>query len=275
MLRGFIAGLHGLQTVEFQASNALAVRCKDVGGVAMKTQLFCHVRLVTLAVAPLLLGSAYAATRADVLQENALLLAARAAHDSDILRNVLSIEQKALKADDASAVRRGDRLILHLGSGATKAYVDRPECGSKDPVQESKCQKYRLIAHARSRGLFVLVKAYYEGAAYLLVNDASGEEAKVPSFPIFSPSGQHVLVILDNDAVGEYAIQVWRREGSRFVLDWKRDDGYAKYKLVRWASENTIELQAKIGFEPPKPDVTKRLSLHHTPQGWGVVEAPL
>jgi hypothetical protein len=97
----------------------------------------------------------------------------------------------------------------------------------------------------------------------------------VPSFPIFSPSGQHVLVILENDAVGEYAIQVWRREGSQFVLDWKRDDDYAKYMLVRWASENTIELQVKIGFEPPKLDVTKRLSLHHTPQGWVVVEAPL
>jgi hypothetical protein len=244
----------------------------------MKTRPCCHVRLVALAVALPLLGFACTATRADVLQENALLSAARAAHDRDNLSAVLSLEPNALKADDASAVRQGDRLILHLGSGATTAYVDRPECRSKDPVQESKCYRYGLIAHAPSRGVFALVKAYYEGSKYLLVNDASGIETTVRSFPILSPSGEHALVLLMNDDELGFAVQIWRRDGPKYVLDWQgsphADGSYTSYKLVRWPSENTIELQAKMSFERPKPDVTKRFSLHHTPQGWGVVEVP-
>jgi hypothetical protein len=149
--------------------------------MTMKTQSFGGSGLASLVAAVLLLGSASAPTRADLLQENALLSAARAAHDRDKLEDVLSIEPKALKADDASASRQGDRLILRLSSGTTKAYADRPECRSEDPRQQSKCHRYKLIAHARSRGVFVLVKAYYEGSEYLLVNDATGDEAPCPA----------------------------------------------------------------------------------------------
>lgn len=99
----------------------------------------------------------------------------------------------------------------------------------------------------------------------------------MPSFPIFSPSGEHVLVLWMNDVVGDYAIQVWRREGVRFVMDWRgwpHPNESASYKLVRWPSENTVELQVKIDFGLPKPQVTKRASLNHTAQGWEVVESP-
>ncbi len=95
------------------------------------------------------------------------------------------------------------------------------KCGSKDPDKQAKCKQYKLIAHAPSRGMFVLVEAFYEGADYLLVSDVSGDETIVPSFPIFSPSGEHVLVLSQDDSIGDYAIQVWRRDGVRFVLEWK------------------------------------------------------
>jgi len=243
----------------------------------MKTRPFCGSGLATLAAAILLLGSPCVTTRADVLQENALLSAAKAAHDNDSLLEVLSIEPKALEADDASAGRQGDRLVLRLSSGGTKAYEDRRECRSEDPRQQSRCQKYRLIAHARSRGVFVLIKAYYEGSKYLLVNDATGDEATLPSFPILSASGQHAVVLLMDDGVLGFAIQVWRREGPRFVLDWEGSphvEGiYTWYKLVRWPSENTIQLQAKIDFAPPRPDAIRHFSLQHAAQGWEIIES--
>jgi hypothetical protein len=88
--------------------------------------------LATLAAVVALLGSGSATAFADVRQENALLSAAKAAHDRDSLAEVLQLEPNALKAADAGAVRQGRRLILNLSSGDKKTYVDRPECGSKD-----------------------------------------------------------------------------------------------------------------------------------------------
>jgi hypothetical protein len=238
----------------------------------MKAQPPRFSRWVALAPAIVSLGTPSTAVRADVRQENALLLAGKAAHDQDNLSNVLKLEPNALKAADAGAVRQGRRLILNLSSGANKTYVDRPECGSEDPVKQSKCQQYKLIAHVPSRGMFVLVEATHEGADYLLVSDVSGDEAIVPSFPIFSPSGEHVLVLSQNDAIGEYAIQVWRRDGARFVLDWQgwpRVEGEVKYKLARLPSEDVIELQAQI-----EPSLTKKASLRHTVRGWDFAWAP-
>jgi hypothetical protein len=109
-------------------------------------------------------------------------------------------------------------LILQLSSGVTKTFEDTPECRAAD--QEAKCQKYSLVAHARTRGVFVVAKLYYESAEYLLVDDGSGEEAVLRQFPMFSPTGKHALVLLINDEQLGFAVQIWRREGRRFVLDW-------------------------------------------------------
>jgi hypothetical protein len=241
----------------------------------MKSKPYILSDLANCSVVVALLCSACATALADVRQENALLSAAKAAHDRDSLVEVLKLEPNALKAADAGAVRQGRRLILNLSSGTAKAYVDRQECGSKDPVEQAKCQQYKLIAHATSRGMFVLVRATYEGADYLLVSDVSGDEAIVPSFPIFSPSGEHVLVLSQSDAIGDYAIQVWRRDGARFVLDWKGwphgdvADWEVKYALARWPSENVIELQGQI-----RQSITRKAGLRFTTRGWDFAWAP-
>jgi hypothetical protein len=254
----------------------MALNCQADVESGMKFKPFLLLGLVICAAALLNFGSPKAF--ADVRQENALLSAAKAAHDRDNLAEVLALEPNALKAADAGAVRQGRRLILDLSSGGKKTYVDRPECESKDSVQQAKCQQYRLIAHVPSRGVFVLVKATHEGADYLLVSDVSGDEAVVPSFPMFSPSGQHVLVLTMNDAIGEYAIQVLRREGDRLVLDWKgwpyvdgqvEHSGEVEYKLTRWPSDEVIELQARI-----KQSITKKAILRHTARGWDFAWAP-
>jgi hypothetical protein len=135
-----------------------------------------------------------------------------------------------------------------------------------------------LIAHARTRGVFVVAKLYYESAEYLLVDDGSGDEAVMRQFPIFSPSGKHALVLLMNDEQLGFAVQIWRRDGHRFVLDWSgspyAEGMYTSYKLVRWPSEGKIELHSETSFDPPKSSLLKKFTLRQAARGWKIVEVP-
>jgi hypothetical protein len=210
------------------------------------------------------------------LQENALLAAARRAWDKngDVFAELQALESNALAAAGADVDRQGKKLTLHLKSRATKTYEDRPECESSS--EESKCQKYVLVAHAYSRSMFLVANLYYESAEFALIDDVTGDETIVRAFPVFSPSGNHVLaLVMDPGDVGCW-VQIWRREGHEFVLEWSAspytNGGIAAYKLFRWAREDTVELQAETSFEWPKPNVTTRFDLRRSADGWKVVE---
>jgi hypothetical protein len=208
--------------------------------------------------------------------ENGLLAAAKEAAIRDDLGGIRDLEPKALAAADADAERQGDRLRLHLKSGAIRNYQDRPEC--KSLGEESKCQKYVLVVHASSRGTFVVAKLYYESITCLLIDDVTGDETTLRSFPDFSPSGNRALALLINDEQFGFAVQIWRREGHKFVLEWSAspytDGFYTSYELVRWKSERTLELRAETTFDPPRSIEKKYFDLHDAADGWKVVEHP-
>ena len=240
----------------------------------MKKRYLNRALFAALAIASQMLGSACVAQGSSQPHEDALLAAAQKAAGNSM--DIQALEPKALGAADAHTERQRSRLTLHLKSGTAKIYDDRPEC--KIPDKESKFQMYVLVAHASSRNTFVLAKLYYESVEYLLVDDATGDETTLRSFPIFSPSGDHVLVLLMNDEQVGFAMQIWRRAGDTFVLDWSGSPHakgmYTSYELLSWSSENTIELQAETSFEPPKPSVKKRFELRYSAHNWNVVEIP-
>ena len=232
--------------------------------------------LVALAIAMLFVDAVCVAQRSPPPQENALLTAARRAAEKDDLLGIQTLEPNALSAVDANADRRGNRLILHLKSGTTKVYKNQPEC--ETPSLKSTCQKYALVAHVSRRDIFIVAKLYYESAEYLLVDDDSGSETTLRNFPALSPSGNHVLVLLMNDEQVGFAVQVWRRAAHGFVLEWSgspyTEGMYTSYELVRWTSENIIELREETSFEPPKPSVRKHFELRYAVHKWNVAEAP-
>jgi hypothetical protein len=121
------------------------------------------------------------------------------------------------------------------------------------------------------------VKLYYENLETILLNDSSGEGTVLQSFPVFSPSGKHLLVLLENDDELGFAVQIWRQDGGRFIQDWSgspNSEGvYVSYRMLRWPSEEIIELQSETSFEPPRPNLLKRFSLRHEASGWQVVES--
>jgi hypothetical protein len=205
----------------------------------------------TLIVTSLMISSACVAQDSTQAQENALLAAAKKANEKEDLLGVRVLEQNALSASGVDADRQGDRLVLHLKSSATKIYEDAPEC--KYPDKESECQMYALVAHASSRGIFVVARLYYESAGYLLVDDTTGNETTLRNFPDFSPSGNRVLVLLINDQQVGSEVQIWHREGHKFALEWSgsphADGVYTSYKLERWPVEGSIELESETNIE--------------------------
>jgi hypothetical protein len=232
--------------------------------------------LVASAAAILMVSCASTAQRPSQTQENALIDAAKRAATNDDLLGLQALESKALAVGDADAERQGSRLVLHSRSGATKIYKNGPEC--KIPSLESECQTYTLVAHASSRGVFVVAKLYYESVEYLLVDDVTGDETTLRAFPVFSPSGNHVLVLLMNDNEVGFAVQIWRREGHRFVLDWSgsphTEGSYTSYELVGWPVENRIRLRSETDFESEKPTLKKYFELHLSGHRWNLVETP-
>lgn len=241
----------------------------------MKKRNLNRALLVVLVITSQIFGSVCASQNSAKSQDNALLAAAQKAVGKDNLVSLRTLEPKALGAADSLAERQGGRLVLHLKSGTAKVYEDRPEC--KIPEKESKCQMYVLVAHANSLHIFVLAKLYYESAEYLLVDDATGDETILRSFPKFSPSGHYALTLLINDVQIGFAVQIWRREGSRFILDWSGsphiEGFYTSYALEHWSREDSIALLAENSFEPPKPNAIMHFELHHAADGWKVVDA--
>lgn len=218
----------------------------------------------------LFLTSARAQTRDDVVQENDLLSVVRAAVEgNDIVFPVIrSNEAQALASAGAAASRQGDRLRLRMRSGAAKVYRDSPEC--RNPLQEAECVTYWLVAHALSRGIFVLAQMFYEALAFVLVNDASGAQTNLNGFPYFSPSGQRALVLVQSAMTGDLEIQVWRRQGPRFTKEWDgspyvASEGWLTYKFLRWTGDAQIDLQADVqGLTP----TVRRFSLARENGDW-------
>jgi hypothetical protein len=183
------------------------------------------------------------------------------------------IEAEALALSGASAVRNDDKLTLTLSSGLTKSYQNKPEC--KDIEKEADCEKYKLIVHSHAHNAFIILKGYYEGVEYLITDDKSGEEVTLNSFPIFSPSGNRMLVCATNDTNGKFEVQLWRRQGDRFISEWTGSPfftgEYLYYQFTGWAEEDVIELRANENPNSVKPNIVTNFQLRHTPQGWAAV----
>jgi hypothetical protein len=215
------------------------------------------------------LGAVCRAAQADSLSEDKLLSEARSAIEESSSK-LRAMEPKALA--EASALRQRDRLALQLRSGKIKSYADRAECNQ--PAEEVKCERYSLIVHAKTRSAFILAKHLYEGLDVVVVDDNTGEETKLGSLPGFSPTGQHLIVLLENDEQLGFQVQIWRRDGPRFIEEWSgspnSDGNYVAYRLVQWPSEDAVTVESKTSYDPPKPDVVKRITIGRNAKGWSV-----
>lgn len=210
-------------------------------------------------------------------EESSLYLLAKASAEGDNLPGVLAVEPRALAVANSDAERQGSRLILRLNSGEEKNYQDSSECN--DDTKEEKCEQYRLIVHAEEYGVFVVVKALYEDARFILIDDSTGNETVLDAFPIFSPTGVSVLLLNVDDPQHGLAVQIWRRYGNKFVEAWSgapyaqfTSTSLTTYKLTRWDTEGLIELQAEINDWPSVEDPHRCLKLEEVQTEWRLLK---
>jgi hypothetical protein len=139
----------------------------------------------------------------------------------------------------------------------------------------------------RSRHFFLVRRQDYEGGAWFLVDDQSGNRIELESAPVgFSQDGLRFLV-LNDDVADEHKnnIEIWRREKNGAVLEWANSveqqknqvpaPGLAAYtsEMMHWqGNHNTLSLRQDGWFDAKVrrkiPDRYGTESLTRTDTGW-------
>ncbi|BAM86887.1 conserved exported hypothetical protein [Bradyrhizobium oligotrophicum S58] len=180
------------------------------------------------------------------------------------------MEPRALAKGEAQRI--GGRLIVTLRSGKTKVYSDRLACSR--PAEETKCIRYSLVVHAKTRSSYIIAKQYYEGLEAIVVNEVSGVETIVRGIPSYSSDGRSLVVFLENDPEVGFAVEVWQKNGDRFAKVWTgspNSDGiYVSYRLIRWISEDAFLIETKTKYGGKKPDALQEVLIVRDASGWKI-----
>lgn len=194
-------------------------------------------------------------------------------------------DSAAVAATSGAATRADDRLKLHFASGHSFTYEDAPSCRESDDLAEARCHRFRLDGYERRWRLFRIAVVFYEGGDTILVDDRTGAETVIDGEMHFSPSGTHIVEILAGadgyDASGP-AVQIWRRRGDKFVVEWTgapdaREGADIQYGLVAWPSPGRIEFRSMVPGDWDRiakqrtTDVVKHFTLIRRPKGWRLV----
>lgn len=109
------------------------------------------------------------------------------------------------------ARRDGDVLILTLDDGQiTNFKTNRQACENDDA---DNCIIYELRSYRPTQKLYIVEWAAYEGRGAVLVSAKTGELLRLPTMPIFSPSGQRFVAFKDEDYDPvfdpDYEVGIW------------------------------------------------------------------
>lgn len=187
-------------------------------------------------------------------------------------------DELALSDAKGFATREGNRLVLTLASGKTVAYEDPPVC--RDPLPNALCYGHRLEGYERQWNLFRVAIDLWEGRDHLLIDDRTGEETAFDGDLQFSASGNHVVEMLAGvdgyDSKGP-AVQVWRRRGHKFVVEWSGAPDVGEetyYSVLAWLTPGRIDLRSMTRgqwdreAEQMTPDILRYYVLKRRAKGW-------
>lgn len=179
-----------------------------------------------------------------------------------------AIEEHRL-AETERVTRRGDTLGLALAAGDTARYVDRT--GDAADVIYYSYQDYW-----RDPGWYVVQVQYYEGSEYLLVDDRTGAETRIPNWPLRSPDGRR-FAVLSLDLLAGYGpntLQIWSVDEGEPTLEWETEPRQWGPTAGRWAGAETLELTQRgycdqLGGEG-RDMCDRRARVIHRGGSWGI-----
>lgn len=146
--------------------------------------------------------------------------------------------------------RAGKSLTITTARGKTVTLANEDKCGQNStPFDFDHCITYVYLGLVNNGRSHLVLKGYYEGARYDLVDAASGRIDEIDDFPYFSPDGRHFALI--GDAIGADwtfdRVQIWRWSSRRITMefDWEYE-GQSKweYDFRSWHGNARVLMDA-------------------------------
>lgn len=159
-------------------------------------------------------------------------------------------EARLIAGRPGLARRDSERLTLMLDDGRRIDVLDRPSAREGDLEVAS----HALVGVLDAPRLFVVMTTLYEGGRLTLFSRASGRRWEVGgSSAEPSPSGARVATWGPWSGHDDSALEIWRLEGDRLVLEFKGETGEWWPESVRWIDGSTLEFERASG-SPGAPE---------------------
>lgn len=182
-------------------------------------------------------------------------------------------EDACIAATNGDARRKGDLLSLKLASGKDKEYRSMPQA-CNEGIHE-KCLEYRLWGYRPADGLYVVSMGFTEGGGYLVVDKATGSEARLDNdIPNFSPSGRRFVGVMSSEAhEPELDLAVWSLAAGAPRLEWSHRTvagKYALYEFAGWQGEDRVRLKVTYGPTDGGPNKDGEATITRIDDGWAL-----
>ena len=150
-------------------------------------------------------------------------------------------EKIVLKEFKKKVKREGTTLSVRLSDNSWMVFSD-VYSGTDQSMSFSFCYYYKKL------GWYLLHIQYWEGDAYLMVNERSGKQILLDDLPIFSPNGKRIIVA-SLDLIAEY------NPNSITAIDISNDSPKIIMRLtsnawgasnVQWISNNEAFIEKNI-----------------------------
>lgn len=131
-----------------------------------------------------------------------------------------------------------ETLCIITTRGDTLAYRD-----TLDPQYAEDYVYHTLYSYLPEQNYWLILKTYYEGGSWLLVNGASGIENIVTARPILSPDGTRLACFNANlQGVGYNfnEIELWRIDTDSLILEFRNVDLPWSPMKATWKNDSTL-----------------------------------
>jgi hypothetical protein len=182
--------------------------------------------------------------------------------------NWTDVSQRAW-LDNEAVARRGQSRILRRGDVLR---IGRNTWRDAHGEQEMDRTRYRYVGRLLGAPVDVVLYDPYEGHAYVLVDEPSGDTATVPGLPALSPSGARLAAPASDPTFDQAGLVLLGRAAGGFVA-------LARFPALRypcalvWRSEERLELQVGVGPSSAGPGQWAPAAIVHTAAGW-IFEGP-
>jgi hypothetical protein len=135
-----------------------------------------------------------------------------------------------------------DGITLFFGRGTQKSFSSDLAACARDDAEH--CIGHEVIAYNKERNFLILSAGRYEEGTYYLYDIRYGTEFDLQQSPIFSATGDEIVVVNANDmGPRDHEIMVLDISGMSFRLTYMYNEPkYETWHFVNWDDKDVIKL---------------------------------